>query len=359
MAGPGGSFRPPDRCGKIHFSARGQPTADPIAADMQISPAGPDPLRIASLAAALAACLGAAGCVVSGLRPDARPGYPVRVVCTTGQVADMLRNIGGRHVTVEPLMGSGVDPHLYKAVPGDVRDLNAADVVFYSGLHLEGRLADLLEKLSRRKPAYAVTERVERLHRGGARLLREVPGSPGHYDPHIWFDVALWARCADYAAERLMALDPEHAGDYRRNADAYMAQLAKLDEWCKARLAEIPKRQRVMVTAHDAFGYFGDAYQVEVHGLQGISTADQADLARADRLVDILVERRVKAVFVESSIPQRNIRSLVEACATRGHAVKVCQQQLYSDAMGAEGTPEGTYVGMVRYNVNTIVEALK
>jgi manganese/zinc/iron transport system substrate-binding protein len=307
---------------------------------MQISPAGPDPLRIASLAAALAACLGAAGCVVSGSRPDARPGYPVRVVCTTGQVADMLRNIGGRHVTVEPLMGSGVDPHLYKAVPGDVRDLNAADVVFYSGLHLEGRLADLLEKLSRRKPAYAVTERVERLHRGGARLLRE-------------------ARCADYAAERLMALDPEHAGDYRRNADAYMAQLAKLDEWCKARLAEIPKRQRVMVTAHDAFGYFGDAYQVEVHGLQGISTADQADLARADRLVDILVGRKVKAVFVESSIPRRNIRSLVEACATRGHAVKVCQQQLYSDAMGAEGTPEGTYVGMVRYNVNTIVEALK
>jgi manganese/zinc/iron transport system substrate-binding protein len=331
--------------------------ADRIAGNMQIDPTGRDRLGIAALIAV--GCLWAAGCGAAGTGTNGRPGYPLKVVCTTGQVADMLRNIGAEHVVVESLMGSGVDPHLYKAVPGDVRSLNAADVVFYSGLHLEGRLADLLEKLSRRKPVYAVTEGVERLHREGTRLLREVPGSQGHYDPHLWFDVSLWARCADHAAQRLIDLDPDHAQDYRRNAERYIAKLTELHQWCGHRLAEIPSGQRVMVTAHDAFGYFGDAYQVEVHGLQGISTADQADLARADRLVEMLVVRKIKAVFVESSIPQRNVRSLVEACAVRGHTVKVCEKQLYSDAMGPEGTPEGTYIGMVRYNVNTIVEALK
>ncbi len=281
----------------------------------------------------------------------------MHVVCTTGQVADILTNAGGEHIVVESLMGTGVDPHLYKATPGDVRKLNAADVVFYSGLHLEGRLASLLQKLGRRKPVCAVTEGV---HQHENRLLRRVPGSEDHYDPHVWFDVSLWAKCVDYAAARLMSLDPDHADQYRTNADAYMAELAALHEWCQQRLAEIPKQQRVMVTAHDAFGYFGDAYDVEVHGLQGISTADEADLATANRLVEMLVERKIKAVFVESSVPPKNIRSLVEACANRGHEVTSGSElELFSDAMGPEGTPEGTYVGMVEHNVRTIVEALK
>jgi manganese/zinc/iron transport system substrate-binding protein len=334
---------------------------------MQIKPLKPDWSGIGRLIVALAGCLWICGCGPSGSRapPGAARwsggghGAPVRVVCTTGQVADMLRNIGGPHVAVESLMGPGVDPHLYRAVPGDVRKLNSADVVFYSGLHLEGRLADLLEKLARRKPVYAVTGGIEQLHQQDGKLLREVPGSQGHYDPHVWFDVSLWAKCVDYAAERLVALDPDHAQDFRRNADAYMAQLAKLHEWCQGHLAEIPKGQRVMVTAHDAFGYFGDAYDIEVHGLQGISTADEADLATANKLVAILVDRKVKAVFVESSVPQKNIRSLVDACAAQRHPVKVCDRQLYSDAMGPEGTPEGTYVGMVKHNVSTIVDALK
>ena len=318
-------------------------------------------LRIGWLIALLG-CLWISGCGPSGSRSGGRPGYPVSVVCTTGQVADMLRNIGGRHVEVESLMGSGVDPHLYKAVPGDVRKLNSADVVFYSGLHLEGRLADLLDKLARRKPVYAVTGQIEQLHqkekKEGNGLLREVAGSESHYDPHVWFDIALWAKCADHAARKLIALDPDHAEDYRRNAEAYMDRLAELHEWCKEQLAEIPERQRVMVTAHDAFGYFGDAYDVEVHGMQGISTADEADLASANKLVEMLVDRKVKAVFVESSVPRRNIRSLIEACAARGHKV-IVGGELFSDAMGPEGTPQGTYVGMVEHNVKTIVKASK
>lgn len=267
----------------------------------------------------------------------------------------MLREIGGRHVVVEALMGTGVDPHLYKATPRGIRKLNAADVVFYSGLHLEGRLADLLEKLGRRRHVYAVTEDLREHH---SDLLRRLPGSQAQYDPHLWFDVSLWARCVDHAAEKLIALDPDRAQDYRRNADAYIAELAELHRWCQEQLSTIPQRRRVMVTAHDAFGYFGDAYGIEVRGLQGISTADEADLGTAGALVRMLVDRKVKAVFVESSVPPRNIRSLIEACAAQGHEVTE-GGRLFSDAMGPEGTPEGTYVGMVKYNVNTIVKALK
>ncbi|MBN2477167.1 MAG: zinc ABC transporter substrate-binding protein [Pirellulales bacterium] len=313
-------------------------------------------VRCLYLAAATAGGLWMPGCGAGDSRSDDPAAGSLRVVCTTGQIADMLRNIGGPHVTVDPLMGPGVDPHLYKATPGDIRKLNSADAVFYNGLHLEGRLADLLQKLARRRPAYAVTDGVRQ---NQSRLLREIPGSEAHYDPHVWLDVLLWARCVEYAAEKLIALDAEHADDYRRRADAYLAELAELHESCRQRLSEIPKVQRVMVTAHDAFGYFGDAYDVEVHGLQGISTADETDLATANRLVDMLVKRRIKSVFVESSVPPKNIRSLVEACAARGHTVRVCEKELYSDALGPGGTPAETYAGMVRYNVETIVEALK
>lgn len=295
------------------------------------------------------------GCRRAESRSNTVPRYPVRVVCTTGMVADMLKNIGGPHVVVQSMMGPGVDPHLYKASPGDVRMLTSADVVFYSGLHLEGRLAELLEKLDRWKPAYGVTNGLKHSDR---QVLRDMPGAEGVYDPHVWFNVALWARCAEYAAEKLAALDPLRADDYRHNSQRYVAQLAALDEKCKRRLAEIPKQQRVLVTAHDAFGYFGDAYDVEVYGLQGISTVAEADLGGVNEIVDVLITRRIKAVFVESSVPIKNIRALVEGCAARGHRVAI-GGELYSDAMGPEGTNEGTYLGMVEHNLYTIVEALK
>lgn len=304
--------------------------------------------------AAVWVCVGT-GCRRAESHSKSALGYPVRVVCTTGMVADMLRNIGGQHVVVRSMMGPGVDPHLYKANPGDVRMLTSADVVFYSGLHLEGRLAELLEKLNRWKPTYAVTDG---LKHSDPSSLRHMPGTEGVYDPHVWFDVALWARCAEYAAEKLMALDPERADDYRRNAGAYVARLKALDEQCRKRLAEIPKERRVLVSAHDAFGYFGDAYDVEVHGLQGLSTVAEADLGGVNQIIDLLVARRIKAVFVESSVPTKNIRALVEGCAARGHKVTI-GGELYSDAMGPAGTREGTYLGMVEHNLNTIVEALK
>lgn len=313
--------------------------------------------RAAYLALGVATiCLSVAvGCRRAESHSNTVPGYPVRVVCTTGMVADMLKNVGGQHVVVQSMMGPGVDPHLYKASPGDVRMLTSADVVFYSGLHLEGRLTELLEKLDRWKPAYAVTEGLKHSNR---HVLRHMPGAEGVYDPHVWFNVALWARCAEYAAEKLVALDPLRAHDYRRNAEGYVARLRALDEECRRRLQEIPKQQRVLVTAHDAFGYFGDAYDIEVYGLQGISTIAEADLGGVNEIIDVLATRRIKSVFIESSVPIKNIRALVEGCAARGHNVTI-GGELYSDAMGPEGTHEGTYIGMVEHNLNTIVEALK
>ncbi|MDY0167963.1 MAG: zinc ABC transporter substrate-binding protein [Thermoguttaceae bacterium] len=277
------------------------------------------------------------------------------VVCTTGPVAELARHVGGGRVHVEALMGPGVDPHLYQALPADVARLNAADVVFYNGMHLEGRMADLLGQLGRRKPVWAVTDVLRERH---AERLRPLPGAEADFDPHVWFDVALWAACAGSVADKLAEVEPAHADDYHRNAARYQADLHELDQWCREQLASIPKQQRVLVTAHDAFGYFGAAYDVEVRGIQGMSTADEADLASVNRLVELLATRGIKAVFVETSVSERNIRALIEASAARGHEVRI-GGKLYSDAMGPADSPAGTYTGMVRHNVRTIVEALR
>jgi manganese/zinc/iron transport system substrate-binding protein len=280
---------------------------------------------------------------------------PLRIVCTTGQVADIVKNVGGNDVEVDTLMGDGVDPHLFTAAANDVRRLRAADIVFYTGLHLEGRLADVLHDLATSKPSIAVTAGLVSDH---PELLRTPKEFAGAHDPHVWLDVALWERCANYVSEQLCRLDPDRADDYRERAKTYTDELNALDEVCRRHLAEIPIERRVMVTAHDAFGYFGRAYDIEVRGLQGISTADEADLVTLGVLVDLLVERGVKAVFVESSVSEKYVQALVEGCGAKGHDVTI-GGELYSDAMGPDGTPEGTYVGMVRHNVDTIVRALK
>jgi len=294
-----------------------------------------------------------AGCRPAGMATSHPATYPLRVVCTTGYVADLARKVGGPHVSVETLMGPGVDPHLYKARLSDKWKLNAADVVFYNGLHLEGRLGGLLEKRAERMPVFAVTE--DLLQRQPHRL-RSLHGGRG-YDPHVWFDVMLWAQCARCVARRLAEVDPARAEQYRAGAEAYIEQLARLDAWVRRQLENIPPEQRVLVTAHDAFGYFGRAYDVEVRSLQGLSTADEAALENVNQLVDMLVRRKVGAVFIESSVPAKNIRALVEGCAARGHRVEI-GGELYSDALGPPGTSEETYVGTVRYNVTTIVTAL-
>jgi len=228
--------------------------------------------------------------------------------------------------------------------------MQAADVIFYSGLHLEGKMGDILERMDRRKPTAALAEGVPR-----DRLIETTGGT---VDPHLWFDVALWSETIEVARSVLEELDPEHADDYASNAAAYRAALEALDEEVRERITEIPEPQRVLVTAHDAFGYFGRAYGIEVRGIQGISTESEASVRQINELVDLLVSRRIKAVFVESSVSDRNVEALVEGCRARGHEVRI-GGQLFSDAMGNPGTPEGTYVGMVRHNVETIVQSLK
>ncbi|REJ69570.1 MAG: manganese transporter [Planctomycetota bacterium] len=279
----------------------------------------------------------------------------LHVVCTTGQVADIARRVGGEHIEVTAIMGPGVDPHTYQATPRDIDVFNRADVIFYNGLHLEGRLADRLVDLAGVCPTFAVTKK---LREASSDLLREPDEFEGHYDPHVWFDPRIWAHCVEFVGAQLAELDPTHADDYRANADAYRAELLAAHERWSKELASIPAGQRMLVTAHDAFGYFGAAYDIEVRGLQGISTADETDLATVNELVDLLVERNVKAVFVESSVADRGVKSLVEGCRARGHKVSV-GGELFSDAMGAEGTTTGTYLGMMDHNVRTIAESLK
>jgi manganese/zinc/iron transport system substrate-binding protein len=277
-------------------------------------------------------------------------GYPIDVVCTTGMVADLARHVGGDRVKVTQLMGEGVDPHLYKASPGDVNRLGRADLIFYSGLHLEGKMADVFVRMARRKPTFAVTEYIAE-----GRILDSPDGA---YDPHLWFDVSLWREAAGVVRDVLKTFDPKHAAEYQRRADTYQVELDKLHEYAKKQLASIPKERRVLVTAHDAFRYFGRAYDVEVKGIQGISTESEAGVREVNALVDFLVRRKVKAVFVESSVSDRNVQALLEGCRAKGHTV-VVGGELFSDAMGKEGTPRGTYVGMVQHNVDTIVKALK
>jgi manganese/zinc/iron transport system substrate-binding protein len=270
-------------------------------------------------------------------------------------VADLVRNLAGPEVQVEALMGPGVDPHLYRGNFADMQALRESELVFHNGLHLEGRLSELLESLAKEKPVFAITDG---LREKQDSRLRPLPGTTDMYDPHVWFDLDLWADCGKFVTKKLIELDADHADEYQRRADAYQAELAELSVWCRKQLASIPSEQRVLVTAHDAFGYFGAAYDVEVHGLQGISTADEADLATVRQLVDLLVDRQIQAVFVESSVPSKNVQSLIEACEARGHRV---QQggELYSDALGPANSQADTYVGMVRHNVETMVKALK
>ncbi len=276
----------------------------------------------------------------------------LRIVATTGMIADAARNIVGEHAEVVGLMGAGVDPHLYKATQNDLKLLSEADIILYNGLHLEGKMADVLGKLAARKLVIALAEGLD------TTLLRRPPEFEGAYDPHVWFDVDLWKRVAQNLTDTLTALDAENVEVYRSNGGIYTASLDALDEWVIQQISTIPEKSRVLVTAHDAFGYFGGAYGIEVRGLQGISTVSEAGLADRAAMIDLIVERKVKAVFIESSINPKAIEAIVEGVNGRGHSVSI-GGELFSDAMGEDGTPEGTYVGMVRANVNTIVEALR
>jgi manganese/zinc/iron transport system substrate-binding protein len=281
--------------------------------------------------------------------------YPIRVVCTTGQVAEMITRIGGDRVKVEALMGPGVDPHLYSPVASDTRRLSAADAAFYNGLHLEGRMAQTFALMARSKAIYAVTAGLETRK---DKRLREAPEFQNLYDPHVWHDPLLWADCVTDSAKMLAEFDPRNADKYRENAEAYRAELTELDKFCRAEIDKIPTARRVLVTAHDAFGYFGKAYGVEVFGLKGISTEEEKDLRHQEELQAMIIERKIPAVFVESAVAPKTIEALVEPCRAAGWDLKI-GGNLYADALGPAGSPDETYAGMLRHNVETIVAALK
>lgn len=276
----------------------------------------------------------------------------INIVATTGMVADVAKNVGGDSVSVIALMGPGVDPHLYKATQGDLGKLRQADIIFYNGLLLEGKIGEVFEKLERIKTVIPVARGIDE------NQLMDDPIYQGAYDPHIWFDVSMWINTIEEVTSTLIETSPENADFFRSNAEAYRKELTDLHQWVIDRMQTIPPAKRVLITAHDAFNYFGRAYDIEVRGLQGISTLSEFGLKDRVDLIDYIVEKQIKAVFVETSVSQKNIKAIVEGCAQKGHKVKI-GGNLFSDAMGAAGTPEGTYIGMVKANVNTIVEALK
>lgn len=301
-------------------------------------------------AIALLGLLAGCGTQEAATKP-ARSGK-VKVLATTGMIADIAKYVGGEQAEVEGLMGAGVDPHLYKANESDIRKMAAAEIIFYNGLNLEGKMGDIFVRMARKKPAIAVTELIDE------KLLREPPEMEGHHDPHVWFDVLLWSKAVSRVGEGFAEIDPPNRQAYLSRAAEYTRKFEELHAWCRSEIALIPKEQRVLVTAHDAFGYFGRAYDIEVKAIQGISTESEASLKEINGLIDVIVQRKVKAVFVESSVPRKNIEALVEGCKARGHALKI-GGELFSDALGESGSPEGTYIGMVKHNVSTIVNALK
>ena len=277
----------------------------------------------------------------------------LNVVTTTSMITDLVQNIGGDLINIQGLMGSGVDPHLYKASEGDVSKLVQADVIFYNGLHLEGKLVEVFEKMqSQNLKTYAIAEALDKNTLIGSEYFQS------NYDPHIWFDTDYWMQAGAYVTKKLQLLNPENAKAFEENWKNYHIKLISLKEKVTATIETLPREERILVTAHDAFNYFGKAFDFEVVGLQGLSTATEAGVQDVQKLSSFIIEKQVKAIFVESSVPKRTIEALQASVKSKGYNIEI-GGTLYSDALGNKGTVEGTYIGMFEYNVNTIINALK
>ncbi len=281
----------------------------------------------------------------------ARAAEPLKLVATTGMIADTVSRVAGDRAEVTALMGPGVDPHTYRQTRSDIARMTSADGVFWNGLYLEAQLEDFFASLAKRKPVFAVGEGVPM----DRRLAHD--SYQDRYDPHVWMDPTLWRFVVAATRDALIELDAEGADTYRANADAMIADLDRLDAYSRKVLGEVPPNARVVVTAHDAFRYFGRAYGFEVLGVQGMSTESEAGLKHIEDMVAVLVDRKIGAIFVESSVSDRNVKALIEGAAAQGWTVKI-GGQLFSDAMGPPGTYEGTYLGMIDHNVTTIAGAL-
>lgn len=277
----------------------------------------------------------------------------LNVVTTTSMITDLVSNIGGDRIHLQGLMGSGVDPHLYKASEGDVSKLSNADLIFYNGLHLEGKLVEVFEKMqSQNITTIALAEHIDKSRLIGSDYFAS------NYDPHVWFDIEYFKEFAQQVAYTLIQNDPENEQYYSDNRSAYHKKLDVLHEKLKSKIETLPIEKRILVTAHDAFNYFGKAFGFEVVGLQGLSTATEAGVQDVQKLAAFIIEKNIKAIFVESSVPKRTIEALQAAVNSKGHNVQI-GGTLYSDALGNAGTIEGTYLGMFEYNVNTIINALQ
>lgn len=272
----------------------------------------------------------------------------IQVVTTIAQIAEPLSVIGKDRIQVNSLMGPGVDPHLYYASQGDILTLQNADIVFYNGLNLEGNMTEIFAEMGKQKPVFALGESIDE------ELL--LVDEEGALDPHIWFDIDLWQLALEQAVEQLKQLSPDDAEYFEEQKRDYFAKLAELKQDAE-KLRSIPEERRVLVTAHDAFGYFGRMHDIEVVGLQGLSTEDEIGISDIQQIIDLLVSRQIPAVFVESTINERSIRSVIDGAAEAGLEVQL-GGELFSDAMGEAGTEEGTYIGMYRHNINTIYQAL-
>lgn len=277
----------------------------------------------------------------------------LKVVTTTTMITDLVKNIGGDKLEVKGLMGAGVDPHLYKASEGDVSKLFNADVVIYNGLHLEGKLEEVFEKMQHQnKKTIIVSDIINKNDLISSELFAS------NYDPHIWFDINNWRKITLYVAEKLAEIDTKNAAFYQQNGKEYLDKLVALNKEVESKINELPIEKRILVTAHDAFNYFGNQHQFKVVGLQGLSTATEAGVQDVQKLARFIIDNNVKAIFVESSVPKRTIEALQEAVKSKNQEVLI-GGTLYSDALGNAGTEEGTYIGMYKANVNTIVNALK
>ncbi|WP_074538126.1 metal ABC transporter solute-binding protein, Zn/Mn family [Cellulophaga baltica] len=286
-------------------------------------------------------------------KSDKKDNGKINVVTTTSMITDLVKNIGGDYINLQGLMGSGVDPHLYKASEGDVSKLSEADIIFYNGLHLEGKLVEVFEKMAHQnKKSIALSDALDERTLIGSEFFAS------NYDPHIWFNVDYWKEATKFVVLQLSEALPEHQAVFKTNGEAYLNKLETLKTKLNKIIQTLPEDKRVLVTAHDAFNYFGKSFGFEVVGLQGLSTATEAGVQDVQKLSDFIIERKVKAIFIESSVPKRTIEAVKAAVNAKKYEVEI-GGSLYSDALGNPGTAEGTYIGMFEYNVNTIVNALK
>lgn len=278
----------------------------------------------------------------------------IKIVGTTNIISATLKELAGDvpEFEIKSLMGEGIDPHLYRPAPGDLNLLLSADIVFYNGLHLEGKMADILENLAKKRKVIGLGDLLDKAK------LREAKEFSGNHDPHIWFDILLWRDVAKIITDELIKLAPAKTETLNQKFEKFEKKSLELHEKIKSEFQKIPKEKRVLVTAHDAFGYFGRAYDLEVRGIQGLSTDSETSLLGMNTIVDFIIERKVPSIFVESSVPQKAVQALVEISRDKGHTLKI-GKELYSDALGAEGTKEGTYLGMIEHNFSAIAEGLR